>query len=442
MNTTIKRSAIWPEFISKGMGMLMVALFVLSACRGDSNTATATKTNLLAMPPIKIGVSISRSGEFARDSKATKQGYQLWVDTVNRNGGLLGREVQLIVLPDDSSTTQVAANYQQLITVTHVDLVFGPYSTRLTNAASLVANHYGYVMLEGSGGGPSVFSRGLRNIFDVSRPIVHQMDNFVQYILSLPPEQKPQTVAYATEDDPFTQPMIDQARQFLQLGGVRTVSYQVYSHEITDYTPIAQKVIAAHAQLVVLGSQISDTIAFVQTFKQQHYNPEALIISAGPDQGSQFTRPIGGAAVAEGIFFPDCWDPGINTYQNAQMVKDYLKQYGGTIQQISANTAEAYAAGQVLYQAVNQIHSINNTKLIAELHSDTTFQSLQGDVSFNDEGENIGAVGFTFQWQKEGVVLVYPPAYAQANPEYPKPNWPQKKVGAGRSSTVQPRFQT
>lgn len=380
------------------------------------------------MPPIKIGASISRSGNFAEDSKATEQGYRLWVDTVNRNGGLLGHKVQLIVLPDDSSTTQVVANYQKLITVTHVDLVFGPYSTRLTDVASLVANRYGYAMLEGSGGGPSVFARGLPNIFDVSPPIVHEMDNFVQYILSLPPAQKPQTAAYVTENDPFTQPMINQAQQFLQLGGVRTVSYQVYPNETTDYTSIAHTMITANAQLVVSGSQLLDTIAFVQVFQQQHYNPKGLIASAGPDQGSQFTCPLGGATVAEGIFFPNSWDPSISTYQNEQMVKDYLAQYGGTAQQISANTAEAYATGQVLYQAVNNIHSINNTKLIAELHSNTTFQSAQGDVLFNDVGENIDAAGFTFQWQKGRVVLVYPPAYAQANPEYPKPNWPQEKI--------------
>ena len=409
----------------------MVALFILSACGGDSSTAIAMKTNQSAGPPIKIGVSISRSGEFAEDSKATERGYQLWVDTVNRNGGLLGRKVQLIVLPDDSSTTRVAANYQKLITVTHVDLVFGPYSTRLTDAASLVANRYDYAMLEGSGGGPSVFSRGLRNIFDVSPPIVREMDNFVQYILSLPPAQKPQTAAYVTEDDPFTQPMIQQAQHFLQLGGVRTVSYQVYPNETTDYMPIAQKVIAANAQLVISGSQIFDTIAFVQAFQQQHYNPEALMVSAGPDQGLRFTCPIGGAAAAEGIFFPNNWDPDINTYQNKQMVRDYQARYDGTPQQISANTAEAYAAGQVLYQAANNIHSINNAKLIAELHANTTFQSVQGDVLFNDAGENTDAAGFTFQWQKGRVVLVYPPAYAQANPEHPKPDWPQEKRLAG-----------
>jgi branched-chain amino acid transport system substrate-binding protein len=401
-----------------GIGVLIVGvLLMLNACGGG---AAATQSQA----PIKIGISVSLSGDFSADGKATEQGYQLWADSVNKNGGLLGRQIKLDFLSDASSTTQVVTNYQKFINVNHDDLVLGPYSTLLTKPASVVANRYGYVMIEGSGGGPSVFTQGLHNIFDVSPPIADQLDSFTQYILSLPPSQRPQTAAYATEDDPFTQPMIDQARKLLEQGGVKTASYQVYPAETTDYTPIAQKVIASGAQLVVLGSMLPDMIAYVQAFRQQHFNPEAIVASAGPDQGAQFTGPIGGASVAEGIFFPNGWDPDLNTYQNAQMVSDYIAKYGGNAQQISADTAEAYSVGQVLYQAATKIHSIDNSALIKELHSSDKFQTVQGSVQFNSQGENtIGAV-YVFQWQKGSVVAVYPTAQATAKPEFPKPNWP------------------
>ncbi|HZR41524.1 MAG TPA: amino acid ABC transporter substrate-binding protein [Ktedonobacteraceae bacterium] len=415
--------ALWQGTILKTIGTLIMVLFVCSAC-GQNAAPTTGSTSSQPQTPIKIGVSVSLSGDFSADGKATQQGYQLWADTVNKNGGLLGRQIQLSFVSDASSTTQVVTNYQKFISVDHVDLVLGPYSTLLTKPASVVANRYGYAMLEGSGGGPSVFTQGLHNIFDVSPPIVSQLNGFTQYILSLPTDQRPQTAAYATEDDPFTQPMIDQARSLLEKGGIKTASYQVYPAETTDYTPIAQKIIGSGAQLVVLGSMLPDMIAYVQAFKQQHFNPKAIVASAGPDQGSQFTKPIGGAQVAEGIFFPNAWDPTLNTYQNTQMVKDYLAKYGGTADQMSADTAEAYSVGQVLYQAANKIHSINNAALIKELHSGDTFQSVQGDVKFDDVGENNAALVFVFQWQKGAVSRVYPAAQATSSPEYPKPTWP------------------
>jgi branched-chain amino acid transport system substrate-binding protein len=415
------RYVMRPRMFLKSVSVLCVALFALSACGGSTTTGT---TSNQAQPPIKIGISVSLSGDFSADGKATEQGYQLWAATVNKNGGLLGRQVQLDFLSDASSTTQIVTNYQKFITVNHDDLVLGPYSTLLTKPASLVASRYGYAFIEGSGGGPSVFTRGLHNLFDVSPPIIFQLNSFTQYILSLPAAQRPSTAAYATEDDPFTQPMVDQARSLLEQGGVKTASYQVYPAETTDFTPIAQKVIASGAKLVILGSMLPDMIAYVQAFRQQHFNPQAIAATAGPDQGAQFTGPIGGASAAEGIFFPNAWYPQLNTYQNKQMVQDFLAKYGGTADQISADSAEAYSVGQVLSQAVNKIHSIDNTKLINELHSGDTFQSVQGDVKFNAQGENVDGGSFVFQWQKGSVQLVYPAAQAVASPEFPKPNWP------------------
>ena len=106
------------------------------------------------------------------------------------------------------------------------------------------------------------------------------------------------------------------------------------------------------------------------------------------------------------------------------MVKDFLAQYGGTADAISSDVAEAFAVGQTLQQAAAKINSIDNTKLIAELHSGDTFQTVQGPVKFDSTGQNILATGYLFQWQKQALVSVYPASQASAPPEYPKPNWP------------------
>src|SRR5258708_16204473 len=123
-------SALWQKSVLRSAGVLIVALLVLSAC-GGGNTTTATGTPT-PQPPIKIGISLSLSGDFSVDGKGFQQGYQLWADTVNKNGGVLGRQVKLDIVSDASSPDQVQANYEKLITVDKVDLVFGPYSSLLT----------------------------------------------------------------------------------------------------------------------------------------------------------------------------------------------------------------------------------------------------------------------------------------------------------------------
>ena len=161
---------------STGIAVTLVA--TLAAC-GSSSTPTGNQG------PIRIGVSLSLSGDFSADGQAFQQGYELWRDYVNANGGLLGRRVQLDEVSDGSDPQQVATNYQTLINVNHDDLIFGPFSTLLTKAADVVANRYGYAFVEGAGGGPSVFTQGLNNVFDVSLPVANNLVSFANYIAAL-----------------------------------------------------------------------------------------------------------------------------------------------------------------------------------------------------------------------------------------------------------------
>ena len=174
----------------------------------------------------------------------------------------------------------------------------------------------------------------------------------------------------------------------------------------------------------MLGTATNDAVAFVQRFKQQHYNPKILVEVSGPDQGSQFTDPIGGTKVAQGIFVPNGgWFPGISTPGEKDFEQAYTAQYGGTPDAISQDSVQAWSVMQVVQQAAQKINSIDNTKLMSELHTDT-FQTVQGPVKFQPDGQNSLAIPFLFQWQSGSLLPVYPANSAQQNPQFPKPNWP------------------
>lgn len=395
-------------------GIAFAALLAFTAC-GTQSTQAGNKT------PIKIGVSISTSGDFSDDGKALLQGYQLWVDQVNKSGGLLGRQVQLDVVNDNSTPDQVTTNYQKLISVDRVDLVVGPYSSLLTKPASVVTNRFGYALVEGAGGAPSVFNRGIKGLYDVSAPIENLLVAFSQMLQALPADQRPKTIAYVTSDDPFTEPQVDKAKAALEAAGFQTAYYQVYPAETTDYTPMATAMINKHADVVIAGTQTADAEAYVKAFAQQHYNPKALMFTSGPDTGSAFSQGVG-AANTEGIMFPNSWWPGLNNSENNAFVQAYLAKNGGKASDIAADTAEAYSVGEVLQQAVEQCKCTDNAKLIQTLNTGS-FKSVQGPVKFNSVGENADLPAYVFQWQKGDVVCIYPSSAATNTMEFPKPNW-------------------
>jgi branched-chain amino acid transport system substrate-binding protein len=389
----------------------------LTACGGGGATATPTPGT-----PITIGVSVSLTGDFAADGPALEKGYDLWAEDVNKKGGLQGHKVTMKYADDASSTQQVVTNYQRLISSDKVDLVFGPYSSLLTIPASAVVDRLGYAFPEPAGGGPKVFAAGHKNLFFVQPAAIE--DNLVSYtnwLLALPADQRPKTAAYATEDDPFTQPQVDKARSLLEAAGVTTVSYKVYPSEPIDWTPLGLTVVSSKADAVILGTQVPDAIAFVKTFIAQHYNPKTLIETAGPDQGAQYSDKLG--ANTEGIMVPAGWTSGSQAYGNPTFVAEYISKYGGTAADISADSAEAYSVGQVVDQAATKASSIDNQKLIDTLHTGT-YQTVQGPMGFDAVGKPTGGVGvFVEQWQNGTAVFVYPPDVAAAQPEYPKHDW-------------------
>jgi branched-chain amino acid transport system substrate-binding protein len=396
-------------------GAAVVAL-AAAGCGSGSNSSNSSNSS----SPVTVGISVSLSGDFSGDGLATKQGYETWAAFQNAHGGILGRKVNLDFLSDGSSPTQVVTNYQKLITVDHVDFVAGPYSTLLTKPASVIANRYGYVMIEGIGGGPSVFQQGLRNVFDVSASAAYQLITFAKWLVAT---HKPVSVAYASMTDPFLQPMLDGARAYLTSHGFPTAVYKLYPLETTDYTPIASAIAATKAQVVVLGTMPPDGYAFIQDFIQDKYSPQVLIEASGPDQGSSFVKAVGSTNTG-GIMVPNTWFPGSTYFQNAAMVSLYLKMFGGTANNISADVAEAFATGQVLTQAVDHIKSTSNSALEAYLHSGVTFQSVQGPVKFASDGENESATPFVFQWQNGTLQDILPTGVASPKPVVAvKPAW-------------------
>lgn len=405
------------------VGAAALAL-ALSACGSAHNANNSGGGGGSSKGPIVIGASLSLSGDFSVDGQAFKRGYELWAAYQNAHGGLLGRKIKLDLVSDASDPTQVATNYQKLITIDHVNMVFGPFSTLLTVPASKITNRYGYAMIEGAGGGPLAFASGLHSLFDVSAPVANSLIPFAKWIASLPASQRPKTAAYPTSNDPFTEPQLPVAQKILEAAGVKTVYFKVFPAEVTDYTPIADAVVASHAQVVLLGSVDVPTVsAFVHAFAQQHYNPMAFIATAGPDQGAAFVSAVG-ASNTDGLMVPNAWYGGSKNPLSQAMVASYIKSYGGTPSDINADVAEAFSVGEVTTQAVNATHGFDQAKIIAYLHSSVTLQSVQGAVHFNTLGENVSATIFIFQWVKGNFVQVLPLGDpASTTIEFPKAPW-------------------
>jgi branched-chain amino acid transport system substrate-binding protein len=371
--------------------------------------------------PLVIGASVSLTGDFSDSGKAVERGYQLWADTVNAKGGVLSRKVQMKIVDDASSPTQVVTNYQNLINKDHVNLTFGPFSTLLTIPASQVAKRYGYAFLAPAGGGPDVFKQKLDNFFFVQpAPTTESGDVFAKFILSLSPADRPKTAAYAELDDPFSAPIAENIRAKFEAAGIKTVYKQVYPAETQDLSPIMAAIAAKKPDVIVGGTQSDDAYAQVKSLVQLNYNPKFMFLSNGANSPLEFPDKVGRSNTA-GITSSADWFPGSKASGSAAFTAAYIKKYGGSAQTVDDSSAEAYATGQLIEEVAAKTGKIDNATIIKTLHSGT-WPTILGNLTWNAVGAPTGSYNLV-QWQGGQLLPVYPPTVAQAKPVFPKPNW-------------------
>jgi branched-chain amino acid transport system substrate-binding protein len=391
----------------------------------SSAPSAAAATPTCGLPPcdkpIVIGVSQALSGDKSDPGTAIEHGYQVWVKQINDAGGLLGRQVVLKEYDNQSLADTAVSQIERLVTVDKVDLLIGPFSSALTIPTSAIAEKYKMAFIEGAGGAPGVFSRNFHYTFFVQPAVADkQADPFVNYILSLPADQRPKTAAYPQQDDPFVFATEEGARATLEAAGIKTVYKQIYPPTQTDFAAIAAAVKASGADIVLGGTIFGDAVGQVQAYASINYQPKAVYFTSGPSTVGAFKQALGDKV--NGIYTGDGWIAASKATGNAAFVAAYHAMFPKETD-IPGEAAEGYSVGQVLLAAVTGTQSLDNTKIADWLHANTV-QTVQGPIGWDALGRPNGS--FLLEQYQASQLHVVAPANdpnKDADPTYPKPSW-------------------
>jgi len=375
----------------------------LAACGSDGSGSGGSDG------PIRIGSSLPLTGEFSEPGQAAEQGYKVWQKMVNESGGLLGRDVDLVIKDDASNQNTIVADYNALISQDKVNLLLGTFSSLLNLPASAVAEKNQMLYVEPAGGSPQMFSRGFKYLFFAQQATADKQGKlFAEYIASLPEDQRPKTAAYPTLDDPFAAPNIEGIKKILEAAGVKTVYEQTYAIDTKNFDSIVSALNAAKPDLVVNGAVFEDGVGLVRGMLKAGFKPTWLYQTTAPSLGKQYADAIG-AENTQGIMFSISHAPSARTPGNSEFVAKYKEMYGGA--EPPEDAADAYAAGQVLQAAAKGVGSIDDQAAMAEWLRKNKVSTILGDLEWNDDGSPNGQF-LIGQWQGDTVQFVLPKEFA------------------------------
>jgi branched-chain amino acid transport system substrate-binding protein len=353
---------------------------------------------------IKVGASLPLTGEFSQGGLDTQRGYETWVEMTNEAGGLLGKQVEIVIKDDATQQETAVSNYNNLIAQDKVNLLLGSQSSLLNIPASAIAEKNRMLFVCPSCGSPDMFNRGFNYIFFSQQAIAtDQAKVFANWIANLPPDQRPKTAAYPSLDDPFAGPVVEGAEKILAAAGIRTVYKDQYPATTKNFDSVVNAMRDAGAEIVVQGAQFEDGVNMIRSMNRANYQPSILYQSSSPTYGQQYLDAVG-ADNAEGVFFSSSYSPLSDTTQNAEFVKRFEEKFG---QSPPEDAADGFAAGQVLAAAVAGVGSIDDQTALADWLHANSVDTLLGTLSWNSDGSPKGdfLVG---QWQAGVSQVVLP----------------------------------
>ena len=339
--------------------------------------------------PIKIGFSMALTGGLAPNGKQALLGAKIWEEDVNKNGGLLGRQVKIVYYDDQSNPSNVPSIYTKLLDVDKVDLVVGPYATAMIAPAMpvVIAKKKVFIGLFGL----AVNSKfNYPNYFSMLPSGPDTKPAFTEGFFQVAAAQKPKpaTVSLTWSDLEFSKNACEGARANAKKFGIKIVYDKSYPPSTTDFSPIVRALQAANADIVVVCSYPNDSVGMLNAIKELNYKPKMLGGAMVGLQATVFKNKLGPAL--NGIINYETWVPSQATdatnkflavYQSRAAAEgvDPLGYYLGTW---------GYAYLELLGTAIKETKSIEDNKIADYLRSHT-IKTIMGDITFgkNTKGE-------------------------------------------------------
>ncbi|KOR30206.1 hypothetical protein TI03_00070 [Achromatium sp. WMS1] len=357
-----------------------------------------------------VGTSVALTGKYSRTGQEQLNGLQMWIEDINKRGGLLGRKVTLRYYDDESKPETGAKLYEKLITNDRVELLVGPYSSSVTMAASTVAEKYGIPMISSGASASEIWERGFKNVFGLYTPANTYMDQILEFAKA----KGLHRIALIYDNTEFPRDVANGVRIKAKALGMRIVFAEEYGKASTDFSSMIMKIRRSRPDVILGGSYLPDSTAFMRQAKEYRLHAAIFAFAVGPGL-PDFGKNLG--RYANGVMGNTQWEPTLNLPGVKEFADRYQAKYGTTP---AYHAAGGYGSGQVLEAAVKQAGSIEPNAIRSAL-SNLDIMTTFGRFKVDSAGKQVGKPGYTIQWIKGKRHLILPSTIATHLPLYPAP---------------------
>ncbi|MDR6266686.1 amino acid ABC transporter substrate-binding protein [Roseobacter sp. N2S] len=371
---------------------------------------------------ITIGYAVARTGPSATGAGITTiPNYELWVDTVNKAGGLTlpdgsQKRVKVIEYDNRSANQDLVRAIERLATQDKVDIILPPWGTGGNLAIAPLMARFGYPQLAVTAvtdkapefaarwdrsfwmlGGGHDYAKGLVDVLAQARD-AGKINN---------------KIAVVSVADGFGIDLIAGARPAFEEAGFELAYDESYPLGTADFAAIMSEAQGSGADSFVAFSYPPGSFGMTKTAQSMGYNPKAFYISVG---GAFPIYPGIADGKAEGVMAIG----GVDA--DSPAIQDYFARHTAFVGKAPDSWASAitYASLEMLEQAIERV-GLDHAALAKEI-STGTFQTVAGEIKLEDN--QLRDLWWVGQWQGGAFRAINPSDKSGASDAIlPKTEW-------------------
>ena len=345
----------------------VTALLVIAAagCKKDSGTASTSD--------IIIGHYASLSGAQSDFGVSCNDGAKLAIKQANAKGGVLGKQVKLVVEDTESKTETTTSVVQKLISSDHCNAILGEVASTRSRAGGRICQDKKIPMLSPASTNPEVTRIGdyvFRICFtdDFQGPVAAKFAAAKGW----------KKVAVLTDSaNDYSKGLSRSFKETFPKSGGTIVTEEFYPKDTRDFSTLLNKIKAANPDAVFASGYYSEMILIIPQARQVGLN---IPFFGGDGWDSPEILKLGGAA--DNCYFTNHYSPDDQRPEVLSFIKDYQAEYSKTP---DAMAVLGYDAANVMIDAIKRANSAVPDKIREALAQTKDFPAVTGKITIDSE---------------------------------------------------------
>ena len=344
-----------------------------------------------AADTIKLGVAGPHSGDLAPYGIPAMKAAQLVVKDVNAKGGVLGKQVELLI-QDDQCKPEIATNTATKLVTQGANVVLGHICSGATKAAMGIYKDAKIIAMSPSATNPALTQSGdYPNFYRTIASDDMQAKMAVDFAINNLGMKK---IAVIHDKGDYGKGFAEFAKKFIEASDkAELVLYEGVTPGAINYDSIVGKIRKEGADALIFGGYHPEASKLVSSMKRKRV--DAIFISDDGVKDESFLKVAGDAA--EGAYVTGPRDLS-SIPLNAQATADFKAAYGSDP---GAFFQEGYSAAMALLNAIEKAGSTDYDAVTKALQNEYV-ETPVGKIKFDDKGDAEG-VSFSVYKVKDGV---------------------------------------